>query len=181
VDGYQERRIPQKELREVIAMVNQNIKTNYTPKSKHYSKQIPANQQKQRDIRNEARKAQRPTEQYSSPIGPQRQTASEKIGKFLKRGAANFSANMHAPMFAPERPTKSKPRSHGRVGRRDMLEAEHAFIGNVREGRYPGYGGIDLSMHPDPMVSAMYRPQREEVTHRKSSKGGVTEIHYHYH
>jgi hypothetical protein len=184
---------------------DQHVKTNYTPKHRDYSKQIPANQQNARNVRATARKQQRVNpNQYDSPIGPVRQSASEKVGRFIQRGASNFLDNLHSPIFEPrgvrqidtsrrklvkggdygeEVLYKPPQRGKGRVGgRSDIVEAERNFMGNVSRGNYPPFGGIDLSMHPDPMVSGMYRKPREEVEeHRRKGKGGVTEIHYHYH
>lgn len=144
---------------------NQNIKTNYTPTNPSYSQGIPSGQQNQRDIRKHAREKQ-----------IAQSSMSGQIGAFLGRGVSNFKANMRRPYFAEDTPRKAPPKGAHR-GRPP--------VGINYGGGVPmmgGFGGgLDLSMHPDPMVSGMYRREPPAEKQKKRKSGSGTEIHYHYH
>ena len=110
--------------------------------------------------------------QYIDPIGPKRPpSTSQKVGQWLHNRADAFKENARRPMWQDEPP---RPKPSGKGKRAPAMSGPV-----IREIPFPSYGGIDFSLHPDPMVSGMYRkPKREE--HKKHREGGATEIHYHY-
>lgn len=116
--------------------------------------------------------------QYSVPVGPNPPSAGQKIGMFLKRGVGNFKENMRRPYFADDNPHRARPT--GGTSRRERPPVGINYGGGVP--MMGGFGGgIDLSLHPDPMVSGMYGRDRPAEPHKKKKGGGGTEIHYHYH
>lgn len=148
---------------------DQKIKTYFKPKSKAYRQNIPANQQDARNLRAQKRQDQTPP----PSIG-------RSIGNFINRGINNFKENATRPVIhGKEHPPVLQPQS--RRQQRDFVS--EPFMGNMDLGMNFGDGGFgrgpDLSMHPDPMVSGMYRKEPSERVARKK-KGGVTEIHHHH-
>ena len=107
----------------------------------------------------------------ATPLGPARPSTSQKVGQWLHNRADAFKENARRPMWQDEPP---RPKPSGKGKRAPAMSGPI-----IREIPFPSYGGIDFSLHPDPMVSGMYRkPKREE--HKKRREGGATEIHYHY-
>ena len=114
--------------------------------------------------------------QYPTPIGPNQPSVSQKIGMFLKRGVDNFKENSRRPLVAPRERREEPPRRAAPPQPRERVPPMNmGGFGNDFGG------GLDLSMHPDPMVSGMYGRGRNEPIVKRKKSGNVTEIHYHYH
>lgn len=118
-------------------------------------------------------KSQQPPQaviQYSQPIGPQKKTqgqiAKDAVTGWLKRGVQNFSENARRGALqepatfpsstqpAPQRPGGQRSRrGGGRKGRQSSgrSSADEPFF--FQPPMMDLGGGIDLSLHPDPMYS----------------------------
>lgn len=148
----------------------QKVTTFYKPtipknSSQKTDRQILQEQQAARNLRAQKRSEQMPKSQQKSMSGT--------IGSFLGRGLSNLRENMASPIITPS----------ARRGRGEDVGDMFRGFGSGGYGgiNIPKERGIDLSLHPDPMVSGMYRRSDEEHHKRVKKRGNVTEIHYHYH
>lgn len=152
-------------------MAPQKVKTYYkVPRTKE---QILAEHEERRDFNRAARERQTPV--------------AEKIKNTVvgwgRRGMQNFMENASRPVARQDRPMQDVIRGKGRKAPRQQagpifdIPQEQGFnldLGNLG-------GGLDMSMHPDPMYGGMHGGHRErESKEGKPKRVTVTTKTYHY-
>jgi hypothetical protein len=129
---------------------------------------IPANQQRQRDLRATKREEQRP------------RSLTESLGSWGRTALNNFRENASRPIGDRPRSRDHETHHKGQKGHRGsaglnipsgpMLDPD--FLGDQ--------GGIDFSMHPDPMYQSVGKRKRSSGNHEGARSVTVTTRTYRY-